>query len=210
MDFSRMDSSRQRGGKESGAILFAALVPHRDAAAALEKRRQSLFAAGLAGAFAFPAVIPLAILKRPLAEADLKSFAAELRRVQGSTKFTPGSWITSFPFGKETDAPIRLYGPVYHIPASGLRDADPCAPTVLAAAVITPNDMKTFAEPCFQESARKTDEAPAQSEADLAFRAAALANISVLPAKTGENGYSFIWETGKLFWLPNPASGKSL
>jgi hypothetical protein len=184
---------QQHDGMERGIIRFAALVPHRDAVSALEKRRQRLFAAGIAGAFAFPACIPLAVLKTPLPDARLKTLAAELRRIQGSTKFTPGPWTAGGPFGTET-GPFRMYGPVYPIPAFGLPDMFKTA--MLAAAIIVPDD----------EAALQTGEDAGENREDLTFRAAALANISIAPAQTGEAGFSFTWKTGRLFWLPNPSA----
>jgi hypothetical protein len=39
---------------------------------------------------------------------------------------------------------------------------------------------------------------------ELSFRAAALANLAVYPAGNGEADYSYAWELGRLYWLPNP------
>jgi hypothetical protein len=61
-------------------VRLLALVPHRDARLPLREWSASLFAAGVPGAWSFPWVAPLALLKRPLSTEELKSLARALRQ----------------------------------------------------------------------------------------------------------------------------------
>ncbi|MDR0387296.1 MAG: hypothetical protein LBH57_04595, partial [Treponema sp.] len=65
--------------RNASLLRLAVLVPHRDSRRLAEACRPSLFAAGLTGAWSFPAVAPLARLSRPLTAAELKTLALSLR-----------------------------------------------------------------------------------------------------------------------------------
>ncbi|MDR0403257.1 MAG: hypothetical protein LBH35_06675 [Treponema sp.] len=184
----------------AGFFLFAVLVPHRNAVFVIEQFRQKLFAAGFDGAFSFPAAAPLALLSRPLAGAELKAAAADLRKLLGSGKITlaaapkesPALAADSFsPEGPSFFGP-RLDMPFPALPASAVlaRREKP----VLAPAVLGRGGAE---RPC--------PAAELPSPPELSFRAAALANLGVYPAGNGEADYSYTWEMGRLYWLPNPA-----
>jgi hypothetical protein len=69
-----------RIGGEDGSLYLAALVPHRDSRRTFLKRSAELFASGWWGAWSFPHVAPLALLRSPLGEEELKALARNLRR----------------------------------------------------------------------------------------------------------------------------------
>ncbi|MDR1507462.1 MAG: hypothetical protein LBI67_10220 [Treponema sp.] len=179
----------------TGPLLFAVLVPHRNAVFALEQFRQRLFALGLDGAFSFPAAALLARLSRPLTGAELKEAAAELRRRLGGKKITAVlSSLSTVYFPQDK---IRFFGPRIDIPPLPLPKSAVIArrgKPLLAPAVLGPE------EPA--RAAKKTAEAPPP---ELSFRAAALSNLAVYPSETGETDYSYTWELGRLYWLPKPA-----
>jgi len=89
---------------------WVVLVPHRDIAPHLEKRRAALFAAGLAGAFSLPAVIPLAVTERPLSGDELKALARGARAALGGRMLEAGPWQSAGAGG------ITVYGPSYTLP----------------------------------------------------------------------------------------------
>ncbi|MCL1992616.1 MAG: hypothetical protein FWG66_06695 [Spirochaetes bacterium] len=74
-----MEEIFDTGGESAEKRLFLVLVPHRDSRLLLRKYARALFKAGLCGAGLFPSVAPLAVLKRPLKEAELKACARLLR-----------------------------------------------------------------------------------------------------------------------------------
>ncbi|MDR0598542.1 MAG: hypothetical protein LBG84_00460 [Treponema sp.] len=186
------------------AILFAVLVPHRDCLPALRAYRRALFAAGLAGARAFPPAAPLAPLSRPLTVEELRAAAAELRALLGggiraAGPAVPGENGAGLPrfFGlRLTAAPRSRPGnpgeeasagafplPVLPPALPGIRWNHPfLAPAILAPGEDPPPDLPPAPE--------------------ITFRAAALANLSLSPAPDGEEDYSFSWERGPLRWLP--------
>ncbi|MDR1307662.1 MAG: hypothetical protein LBK74_08830 [Treponema sp.] len=176
------------------SLYLAVLVPHRDCLPLLDEYRRALFAAGLAGAWSFPPVAPIALLRAPLPAGTLKALAAELRRLLGNRKIVPGPAAECVAPGKTGGAGgLRLFGPVLDLPR-----LPPAEETlfswekpVLAPAVLDP-----------REGVPDNRISPPA----LSFRAAALANLVLRPASCGEAGYSFAWETGPLFWLPKTAA----
>ncbi|MDR1420747.1 MAG: hypothetical protein LBI86_10265, partial [Treponema sp.] len=66
-------------GETHRGIPLAVLVPHGETRAAARKVSAALFARGVEGAWAFPWVIPLAVLRRPLARDDLRLLAGRIR-----------------------------------------------------------------------------------------------------------------------------------
>ena len=192
-------------------LLFVVLVPHRDALPALETYRQSLFANGIEGAFSFPAVSPLALLKRPLDSSELKSAATELRKLMGEKKLgfsgtaTGDGWVCSQPA-----ACVRFFGPTLDIPPLSFpRDAvlQRWEKPIMAPVIIVHGDNPELSV-LYQLTG--LTEMP---------RAAALANLTLTAfpkekkageiEKSGEaefsffeRNYSFSWELGPLFWLP--------
>ena len=173
--------------ESSEKLLFAVLVPHRDFIPALETCRRALFAAGLNGAFAFPAAAPLALLKRPLDPAELKNASAELRKSLEDNKIVCSgysecsAWNTAIHtirfFGITLDMPLPVFPP----------DAvlQQWEKPILAPAILLPDDTIT----------KVTIDPLAMP------RAAALANLALQPLPN--TSYSFTWEMDPLFWLPS-------
>ena len=177
-------------------LLFVVLVPHRDVLPALETYRRTLFAAGIDGAFSFPSAAPLALLKRPLEKDELKSAAVELRKQLGAGKIVSAGQAEYNGWNNgETAGEIRFFGIVLEMPA-------PVFPPdavnqlykkpILAPAII-PTDNP--------DSACIANNIDSKVVPDFSFRAAALANLTLQPVHY--NQYSFTWNMGPLFWLPN-------
>jgi hypothetical protein len=197
----------------TGSFLFAALVPHRNAVFIVEKFRQQLFAIGLDGAFSFPAAAPLALLSRPLLETELKTAAAELRTLLGERKI-----ILSAPYGESPpgkSVPELSFRPLFVPPPAGSSEGlsffGPCLdmplPALPESAVLARWEKPALAPVILGRGGAElvrglADKLPSPPE--LSFRAAALANLAVYPAGNGEAGYSYAWELGRLYWLPNP------
>jgi hypothetical protein len=178
---------------ETACFYFAVLVPHRDCLPVLETYRRSLFAAGLPGAFAFPAAAPLALLSRPLADQELKDAAANMRSMLGKRKLQPDLPVTlAVSPAAESTAPgcsLRFFGLSLELP-----------PLSLPQDALSAIWRKTLLAPVVLGG---TEELTAKAIPKISFRAAALANLTLWPAECGEPGYSFTWEIGPLFWLPN-------
>jgi hypothetical protein len=105
----------------------------------------------------------------------------------GKTKLRPGPALENSGPGCR----IRFFGPSLALPPPFLpRDAviSIWEKPLLAPAVLDAND----------DAPEKTD------LPQFSFRAAALANLTLRSAGCGEAAYSFIWEIGRLFWLPKP------
>jgi hypothetical protein len=191
----------------AGSFLFAALVPHRNAVFVIEKFRQQLFSLGFDGAFYFPAAAPLALLSRPLSGAELKTAAAELRKLLGERKFVlsappeESAPELSALFVPSSDGPspaggLSLFGPRLDMPL----------PAFPESAVLARWEKPLLAPAILGQGGERAG-VPAgrlPSPPELSFRAAALANLAVYPAENGEAGYSYAWEPGRLYWLPNP------
>ena len=174
-------------------LLFAVFVPHRDCLPALEAYRRSLFAAGLNGAFSFPAAAPLALLKRPLDSRELKTAAAELGKKMSGKKIvcTGSSEYSARTESENSSTEIRFFGAVLELPLPGFpQDAvlQIWEKPVLGPAIIASHG--SFPRP----------DADLSGQA-LISRAAALANLVFWPVPDME--YSFTWELGHLHWLPN-------
>jgi hypothetical protein len=195
----------------AGSFLFAVLVPHRNAIFFIEKFRQQIFALGLDGAFSFPAVAPLALLSRPLRGEELKTAAVEMRKLLGGGKFVLSALPEKSPLGGSppelpavsccTGSPEKLsfFGPCLDMPFPPLPESAVLArwkKPFLAPAVLGSGDVE-----CVYALADKLPSPP-----ELSFRAAALANLAVYPAGNGEAEYSYAWELGRLYWLPNPGA----
>jgi len=214
-------------------MYFAVLVPHRDCLPALDDYRRSLFAAGLEGAWAFPAAAPLARLSRPLDTGEIKSAAAELRSLLGDRMISPvtegaGSVRTG---GECTGGecagwgPYRFFGIMLDLPSPALPadavlqrwEKPVLAPVCCKYHQEGPQTAFAHLRPTGSVEVHAEDAEIAKKEGSnylllprIAFRAAALANLAlmpVLPEKTAEFAsfdadYSFTWELGPLYWLP--------
>ena len=188
--------------------LFAILVPHRDCLPALDTYRQSLFSAGMDGAFSFPAAAPLALLHRPLSKAELKNAATELRKQLGEKPFVcieQGEKTVCRE--KQNNAAEKngsadtlcFFGPILELPLPRFPDdavVQHWETPILAPAILAPGDK--LPDPLPQAMA-------------VSFRAAALANLSYTRVLSGKEAgatenfepeYSFSWELGPLQWLP--------
>ncbi|MDR2049260.1 MAG: hypothetical protein LBP69_07375 [Treponema sp.] len=200
----------------AGSFLFAVLVPHRNAVFVIEKFRQQIFTLGLDGAFSFPAVAPLALLSRPLSGGELKTAAAELRKLLGGGKFIlsappkspsgespPERWtLPTLPaVSRRTGSPEKLsfFGPCLDMPFPPLPES--AVLTRWEKPFLAPAVLGRGGAECVRVLA---DTLPSPPE--LSFRAAALANLAVYPAGNGEAEYSYAWELGRLYWLPNPGA----
>ncbi|MDR2143814.1 MAG: hypothetical protein LBP29_05545 [Treponema sp.] len=199
----------------AGSFLFAVLVPHRNAVFVIEKFRQQIFAAGLDGAFSFPAAAPLALLSRPLSGGELKTAAVELRKLLGGGKFVlsalpENSLPKKSPLGEsppELPAALRCTGSPERLSFFG-----PCLdmpfPPLPESAVLTRWEKPFLAPAVLGRGGAECVRVPADklpSPPELSFRAAALANLAIRPAGNGEAEYSYAWEMGRLYWLPNPS-----
>ncbi|MDR0730850.1 MAG: hypothetical protein LBF63_04220 [Treponema sp.] len=178
-------------------LYLAVLVPHRDSRKVLRERSAELFRAGFWGAWSFPQVSPLALLRSPLTAAELGELARNLRALS----LAGGRDGTLHP-GVEAILPLAglpegaaLYGPQLDLQprpedfagaGDKLKELYP-APLV-ACAVLGPEDPR---------------EIPAGRRTGVYdFRAAAVANLSYRPIAAG--GYSYAWRIGELHWLPRP------
>jgi len=172
-------------------LQLLALVPHRDVRRLLRVWSASLFSAGMAGAWSFPWVMPIAALNRPLSGVELKSHALILRQTINLSggKFTTGPLAAAalsdnFVFGPSVD--IILSDSFFAFEDAVIRRI---SPPVIGAAL------------CQADSSPVVN-CPAPC---LSFHAAALANMCFrpLPSERGAyNDFSFEWEIGKLHWLP--------
>jgi hypothetical protein len=178
------------------SLHFAILLPHPELAASLRGQSRSLFAAGLEGAWSFPLAAPLALLKRPLMEAELRDLAGALREATlplggrialGKPVLIPCPGFHSF-YGPALDLelPPLPYPAVLH-----RLDA-----LVLTLALATPAEA-----PLLEQLPEATPPPPGF------FRAAMTANLSIRPLKNGypagaAENYSFEWRLGKPRWLP--------
>ena len=187
-------------------LLFAVLVPHRDCLPVLEAYRRNLFAAGLDGAFSFPAAAPLALLKRPLNSAELKAAAAELRNHLGDKKIVSAEQneCNGWTFA-ESAVMVCFFGAVLDLPLPAF-PPDAVLYTwekpILAPALIASDDSL------------KPPVAASKADAELSFRAAALANLALQMVPNAEDytkahktesfekDFSFTWNLGPLHWLP--------
>jgi hypothetical protein len=177
-----------------GILRFAALLPHRDCGRLVSAYNRALFVRGFPGAYAFPAAAPLALCSRPLSPEELKALAAALReaaREGGGRILSRGLLRGDCPgfsfLGLELS--LRL-PPGFPWPEAAVY---PFPVPALCAAVLKPG------EPAGESAgaAAFTGGLP-----PLSFRAAAVANLVLRPLPSGEPGYSFAWETGRLRWLP--------
>jgi hypothetical protein len=156
--------------KTHNSMHFVILVPHPNLAASLRGQSRFLFGAGISGAWSFPHAAPLARLKRPLTEAELRDLAAALREATlgrdgkialGEPVLVPCPGFHSF-FGPALDLPPPP------LPSATVLHAFPSL--VIAAALAAPAE-----EPLLGQI---RDIPPARPGF---FRAALMTNLSVKP-----------------------------
>jgi hypothetical protein len=168
------------------------LVPHRDVRLPLRAWSNSLFAAGLEGAWSFPWVVPLAQLDRPLTGEEIKPLARVLR--QEINKI--GGKLTADPPVRGTlFDEVSVYGP-----SLPLNLSDNFFETV-SSAIIRRFSPLVLGAALLHGPLPETLPAPPQ----ISFRAAALTNMNCRFSPLGdggESGHLVEWKIGKLYWLP--------
>jgi hypothetical protein len=168
--------------------------------------KRALFGAGLAGAWSFPPLVPLAFLDRPPERAELRELAEKLRSLLGGKKISGLAWTDGvFPGGATvSSAPMpAFWGAALDMPpplsiVEGTKNALPFDRAVLVAALV-----------------RNSGAVPSGDLPDpggISFRAAALAFMLLAPlealqkdaSEKDEAKLSFTWELDEPVWLPNP------
>ncbi|MCL1815855.1 MAG: hypothetical protein FWG27_08580 [Treponema sp.] len=202
-------------------LLLAVLVPHRDCLPALNACRQHLFAAGIDGAYSFPAAAPLALLKRPLEPGELKSAASELRKLLGNIKIVSSGQGECSGFAGHPSGEVRFFGPLLELPLP-VFSADAVLQRwekpILAPAILAPGESSL--QEVMENDPQRYAGLHKQGGSAWLPRAAALANLTLWPllpsAKAStdfsffEKNYSFTWKMGPLHWLPNPNKKKRM
>jgi hypothetical protein len=184
---------------------FVVMVPHRDVRPAVEAYRARLFsAAAFRGmplqVWAFPAVVPLAAVERPLARGELGLLAETLRRARDSTvppesgRACVFSTLPKLDFVETED--LLLWGfPLNRAPeiTGDYFLPEKIFPSLILGVFIT---GKSAAE---RELAWSVE----QAIPEIRFRAAAAANLMLTALNSGDqNNVSFAWELGAPRWLP--------
>jgi hypothetical protein len=192
-----LKTCHNRSGRPDSLRLLA-LIPHRDVRLPLRAWSGALFAAGLEGAWSFPWAAPLAQLNRPLSGMELKRLARILRQCieqNNDGKLTAGPpSIGPDLYGRG----VSVFGLPLNIELSDaffeeIRESvtRPLTPPVIGAALAADTlPPETVLPEIF----------PPEIFPQVSFRAAALANMSYRPIR--DDGYSFEWKIGKLYWLP--------
>ncbi|QQO08599.1 hypothetical protein [Breznakiella homolactica] len=167
-------------------VRLIVLIPHRDTRILLRGYKEGFFRRGFHGVYSFPLVSPLAAVREPLPFSVLKETAQALRvRINGGDpqgKIHSGPWasldIPGLPVlsGPSLDLPLREF--------SCPEMVSPCSPSILGFLF-------------YREKPGTYPGIP-----DFSFRAAALANMAVIPLGSGSGDFSFAWEIGRLQWLP--------
>jgi hypothetical protein len=187
--------------KTHNLIHFVILMPQAGLLAPLRAQSRLLFRSGINGAWSFPQAAPLARLKRPLTETELRDLAAALREATlgrdgkialGRPALVPCPGFHSF-FGPALDLPRPP------LPCPAFLHAFPVL--VLATALAAPAE-----EPLLEGI---PDIPPPQPGF---FRAALVRNLTLKPlngafpadgAPGPAENFSFEWRLGKPRWLPS-------
>jgi hypothetical protein len=193
--------------RQGEKLRLLALIPHRDARRNVRVWSGELFAAGMAGAWAFPWAVPLAILSRPLSPGELRDAAFALReanrRGDGKIRSLGAGLIPLgglFP-GNPGGCPA-IYGLALDLAVPGLAGSAAGAlvrrlePAVLGAALLEG-----------PEEALPPEKFPPPPE--TAFRAAALVNMIYRVRPAGEGAVVYEWKTGRPRWLPSAKAKRS-
>jgi len=182
------------------------LVPHRDVRLTLRKWSAELFAAGIEGAWSFPWVAPLALLRRFLTAKELKSLAVDMRQDYYSPS-SPGALSATASLREKSRTNFALFGlnlnlklpDVFFEP---IRDAIEytVSPTLIGAALVhgklpdgLPNAALAAPPPLVFSHAAAI--------ANMEYRFLA-ADGAAKTACGGNNGYLCEWKIGALHWLP--------
>jgi hypothetical protein len=206
--------------QKTKGLRFLALIPHRETRSRVRAWSGGLFAAGTAGAWAFPWVVPLALLSRPLNPGELRAAAFALREANsaGDGKFRSGGpallplpalCVPGEGGGGDALYGLRLDLVMPELPAAAVIRR--LSPAVLGAALVeTPAPGGPAAAPGAGLSPLPE---PLPAPPEIAFRAAALANMIYRIRRAGEGAVLFEWKIGKPRWLPSrpaaPAAQRS-
>jgi hypothetical protein len=183
---------------ETGEFRLLVMVPHRDIRLPLRAWSGSLFAAGVAGAWSFPWVMPIAQLDRPLAAEELKAFARALRQEINKIggKLTAEAPVQSVLFDEVSvygpSLPLNLFDNFYETISGAI--VRRFSPLVLGAALLCGPLPEGLPAPPL-----------------ISFRAAALANMNCRFSPLGDDGkggHLAEWKMGKLSWLPRMKNKK--
>ena len=169
---------------------YVILIPHRDALNPFEEFRTSLFSLGYEGAFSFPPAAPLAEVSHAFTSDELKKLAQTIRTLTMENKgkiTTTGDACLCTPdklpfFGPPLDLSIEEK----HIPETARKKIQHIPSPAILCAALHPAPITHDLQPTTH----------------IAFRAAALANLSIRSLSSGEAGYSFEWRIGSRVWLP--------
>ena len=185
---------------------FIVLVPHRDSRLLLEDYRRKLFAAGFNGAYAFPTVAPLALVKKPFEKDELKALAKEIRQISllNDGKISTGELSS---LQAEIFNGASFFGPLLDLPSLDKIPWDiipgfindkvlfTFPGVVLCAAALNVRDVCVGS---WLENVKSLlpDFQP------FSFRAAMVTNLIIRPLKTGAEPFSFKWRLEEGCWLP--------
>jgi hypothetical protein len=161
------------------------LVPHRDAVIDLRGEKRGFFSDGFYGAYSFPVVAPLCVVRRPLTNVELKETAKKICDevlMRGGLIEGAGEAAVSF-FGD-----YFFWGEELSISALYLND------TVLSGF------EKRFEKIILCEALLSKSEPPPKkiNSKKISFRASALANMVIRPL---DKKFSFEWKIGRPVWL---------
>jgi hypothetical protein len=184
---------------------MAVLIPHRDSRALLRPWSAALFALGCEGAYAFPWMIPLAVLGAPLDREELRRLARSLRELSLAGEHNgifralepeplslpENSAVPPLPRG------LAFYGPRIDL-----------SPDPEALRAVSDKILFTFPVWILVSALIEAGSVPeGLPRLSLSFRAAAAANMDYRPLEPCPQGlsaaYSFVWETGPPCWLPS-------
>ncbi|MDR2397424.1 MAG: hypothetical protein LBD74_01535 [Spirochaetaceae bacterium] len=177
----------------TGLLRFVVLIPHRDSGKALAEYRRELFAAGLVGAYSFPAVAPLAVVSHAFTLEALKELGRSLREL--SLQEGRGGKISVQGLGCVPAGPAGLciLGPRLDLPSPVLSQPGVLYrfPRLVLAGSLLPDKARQGPLP---------ERLPPSPE--WFFRAAMVANLLFRPLGSGSLGYSFEWRMAPPLWLP--------
>ena len=172
--------------------IFLVLVPHRDIRLVLRKYSDTLFKAGLAGAYHFPWVAPLAAISRPLNAEELKHCARSIREAVGGKILAHEAAAAAFPADKDG---TLLFGPRLDLSIT---------PNTLFGSESAVKTTGVFSPPVIGScllSAGKDEVSALPHPPPLSFRAAAVANMLWRPLRSGGSVIGYKWKIGNLIWL---------
>jgi hypothetical protein len=173
-------------------LRFTVLIPHRDNNRILGDYRRSLFGAGLAGAYSFPAVTPLAVVSRLLSIGELKECALALRKLslpKDGKISAVSTEIMPCPGG-----PADFFGLLLDLPLRGFKFENPKVLYRFPKAVLCAALLERGGAAALPDS---LPQAP-----QISFRAAMLANLQIRPLPEGAGPYSLEWKLSSQVWLP--------